>query len=65
METLKCPYTLSYNGIRDEENNTFEVPERLHDERLYIKSGNSSFKRLKTESKHADVYESLYLKGIQ
>ena len=62
METLNCPYALSYNGISGEENHTYDVPEQLYNEKLSILSGNSSFKRLKTENKHANVYESLYLK---
>lgn len=65
METLKCPYALSYNGISGNNDNTYEVPQQLYNEKLLILSGNSSFKRLKTESKHADVYESLYLKGVE
>ena len=63
METLKCPYAMSYNGISGDENHTFDVPEHLYDEKLSIKSGNSSFKRLKTENRHADVYESLYVRS--
>ncbi|MBP5723642.1 MAG: DNA adenine methylase [Bacteroidales bacterium] len=65
MENLNCPYALSYDGISGDENHTFEVPERLYDEKLSIKSGNSSFKRLKTENKHADVYESLYVRRTE
>jgi DNA adenine methylase len=65
METLKCPYILSYDGVSGDENHTFDVPEHLYDKKLSILSGNSSFKRLKTENKHADVYESLYLKGTK
>jgi DNA adenine methylase len=65
METLKCPYILSYDGVSGDENHTYDVPEQLYDKKLSILSGNSSFKRLKTENKHADVYESLYLKGVE
>ena len=65
METLKCPYALSYNGISGNNDNTYKVPQQLYDEKLSILSGNSSFKRLKTENKHSDVYESLYLKGTK
>ena len=65
METLKCPYALSYNGISGNNDNTYDVPEQLYDKKLSILSGNSSFKRLKTENKHVDVYESLYLKGTK
>lgn len=36
--------------------NTYEVPSDLYSKHLYIKSGNSSFKR-------TIVYESLYIKN--
>lgn len=62
MATLECPYALSYDGISGDEDNTFDVPIALYDKKLSIKSGNSSYKRLKTENKHTDVYESLYIK---
>ena len=37
---------MSYDGISGNVDNTFEVPKRLYDEHVYIKSGNSSFKRI-------------------
>lgn len=62
MQSLPCPYAMSYDGVSGDDDHTFDVPEDLYDRKLYIKSGNSSFKRLRTEKKHSDVYESLYIK---
>ena len=57
-----CKWVLSYDGISGNVNNTFDVPKNLYDEHVYIKSGNSSFKRLKESDKNAVVFESLYVK---
>lgn len=62
LKTLKCGYTLSYDGISGDENNIVNVPQELYDEHIMIKSGNSSFKRITESNKQAIVYESLYLK---
>ena len=59
---VNCSYLLSYNGKSGEDDNTFPVPKSLYNEHIYIKSGNSSFKRIKEIDKSADVYESLYIK---
>ena len=62
LKNLKCGWALSYNGKSGNEDNTFDVPKELYDEHVYLKSGNSSFKRLKEVDKEAIVYESLYIK---
>ena len=61
IRELKCPYLMSYDGISGNEDNTFEVPVDLYKEHLYIKSGNSSFRRVIGKSNDSIVYESLYL----
>lgn len=61
IKKLKSHYIMSYDGISGEEDNTFEVPKELYKEHLYIKSGNSSFKRVIGKSSDSIVYESLYL----
>ncbi len=53
---------MSYNGISGKIDNTYEVPKELYNEHLYIKSGNSSFKRVIGKSNDSIVYESLYVK---
>ena len=63
MRNLPCPYAFSYNGKSGNEDHTVDVPGDLYTEHIYIKSGVSSFKRLKTDDKKAMVYESLYLKN--
>lgn len=37
-------------------------PNDIYDKHIYIKSGNSSFKRVIGKSNNSIVYESLYLK---
>ena len=60
---IKCKWVLSYNGKSGEEDNTYEVPKNLYDKHIYLKSGNSSFKRIKEIDKNAIVFESLYMKN--
>ena len=63
LRELPCSYALSYNGISGNENNIADVPIDLYNEHVLIKSGNSSFKRIKETNKNSMVYESLYLKN--
>lgn len=65
MKMIPCGYAFSYNGTSGNENHTYDVPTDLYNEHVYIKSGNSSFKRIKEVAKDAIVYESLYLKVKQ
>ncbi len=62
LRNVDCSWAMSYDGISGREDNTFEVPQDLYDEHLYIKSGNSSFKRVIGKSNDSIVYESLYIK---
>lgn len=62
LRKIDCSWAMSYDGISGKEDNTFEVPQDLYDEHLYIKSGNSSFKRVIGKSNNSIVYESLYIK---
>lgn len=62
VRDLKCGYALSYDGKSGDEDNTFNVPKDLYDEHMYLKSGKSSFKRIKEVVNDAMVYESLYVK---
>jgi DNA adenine methylase len=62
IRNLKCGYALSFDGISGKENHTSNVPVDMYDEHLYLKSGNSSFKRIIGTDKSAIVYESLYIK---
>ena len=61
LKELKCKFALSYDGISGETDNTYKVPSGVYDKHVYIKSGNSSFKRIKQSDNNAIVYESLYL----
>jgi DNA adenine methylase len=55
-------YLLSFDGKSGDVDNTYNVPENVYSKHLYIKSGNSSFKRIIGKSRDSMVYESLYLK---
>lgn len=63
LKSLKCKWALSYDGISGNQNNTFDVPKDLYDEHIYLKSGNSSFKRTIGKDRNAIVFESLYVKN--
>lgn len=54
-------FALSFDGKSGDVDNTYSVPEMCYRRHLYIKSGNSSFKRTIGKDKNAIVYESLYL----
>lgn len=56
-----CSYVLSFDGISGDTDNTFKVPSHIYTEHLLIDSGNSSFKRIMTDTKDAHVKESLYV----
>lgn len=55
-------YLLSFDGKSGEIDNTYSVPEDIYSKHIYLKSGNSSFKRTIGKSKDSIVYESLYIK---
>lgn len=62
LKNVKCKWAMSYDGISGKTDNTYDVPDDLYNERAYLKSGNSSFKRIKQSDSNAIVYETLYLK---
>ena len=64
LRNVNCKWAMSYDGISGKIDNTYNVPEDLYDEHIYIKSGNSSFKRVIGKSRDSIVYESLYLKKL-
>lgn len=62
LRKQECGWVMSYDGISGGEDNTYNVPEELYSEHIYIKSGKSSFRRLIGKSNACVVYESLYIK---
>lgn len=62
IRNLKCKFALSFDGKSGNVDNTYDVPNDIYDKHIYIKSGNSSFKRVIGKSNNSIVYESLYLK---
>lgn len=64
MKTLcseNIKFALSFDGKSGNVDNTCEIPNECYKKHLYIKSGNSSFKRTIGKDKNAIVYESLYI----
>ena len=57
---LPCKWALSFDGRTDKEDFTVEVPPDLYTTHEYLKSGNSSFRRVTGKDRHANVEESLY-----
>ena len=55
-------YLLSFDGISGNTDNTYPIPQDIYSEHKYLKSGDSSFKRLLGNKKDRMVFESLYLK---
>src|SRR5574344_32061 len=62
MRGLCCGYALSFNGKVKDNDTTVKIPNDLYDEQYYMRSGNSSFRRIVTSSKDSVVYESFYIK---
>jgi len=60
LQKLPCPYALSFDGISGDKDNTQDIP--IDAEHHYIRSGNSSFKRIIGKDRNAIVWESLYVK---
>lgn len=54
-------FALSFDGKSGDVDNTCDVPKECYETHMYIKSGNSSFKRTIGKDRNAMVYESLYL----
>ena len=62
LKEQPCRWVMSYDGISGTNNNTYQVPKDLYSKHVYIKSGNSPFKRVVGKSCDSIVYESLYIK---
>ena len=65
LSELKCPYCFSFDGYCEDEDSTYDVPKSVYDEHIYLKSGNSSFRRVIGNKTDKMVYESLYVKGCE
>lgn len=62
LKKLSCVYIMSYDGKSGDIDNTYDLPTDLYDKHIYLKSGNSSFKRTIGKSIDSMVYESLYIR---
>lgn len=61
LSKQNASYLLSYDGIRGEQDFTYDIPKILYDEHIYLESGISSFNKL-VQKENVKVYESLYIK---
>ena len=63
MKSQQGAYALSFNGkVEGRTDYTYTVPEDLYTWHVYLRSGNSSFRRVTGKSNDSMVYESLYIK---
>lgn len=65
LSDLKCPYCFSFDGYCEDEDSTYDVPKSVYNEHIYLKSGNSSFRRVIGNKTDKIIYESLYVKGCK
>ena len=65
LSDLKCPYCFSFDGYCEDEDSTYDVPKSVYDEHIYLKNGNSSFRRVIGNKTDKIIYESLYIKGCE
>ena len=65
LSDLKCPYCFSFDGFCEDEDSTYDVPKSVYDEHVYLKNGNSSFRRVIGNKIDKIIYESLYIKGCK
>lgn len=61
LENQDGKYYLSFDGVSGDKNQTYPVPSNLYSSHIYLKSGNSSFRRILGKDTSCIVYESLYL----
>ena len=64
LRGLECDWMLSYDGIAGKCDLTVDLPKDLYKSHYYLKSGNSSFRRVIGKDRHCNVQESLYLNFI-
>ena len=62
LNTIKSSWALSFDGMANENDYTQNIP-LIYDKHVYLKSGNSSFRRIIGNNKDVIVYESLYIKN--
>lgn len=62
LGTQPAGYALSFDGRCAGQDYTYDVPQHLYTGHYYIRSGNSSFRRVTGRFSDSIVYESLYVK---
>lgn len=65
LQNLKCPYCFSFDGYYEDKDSTYDVPKSVYNEHIYLKNGNSSFRRVIGNKTDKIIYESLYIKGCE
>ena len=61
LNNKNVKFALSFDGKSAEGDNTYNVPKTCYTRHMYLKSGNSSFRRTIGKKTNVVVYESLYL----
>ena len=60
LRNKKCKYALTFDGKRDEIDNTYAIPTDLYTQHIYLDGKISGFKKLHSDVNY--VKESLYIK---
>jgi DNA adenine methylase len=60
LEKQSGKYLLSFNGRTATSDMTYDVPQKLYNNHVYLASGNSPFRRIVGSSNSEYVFESLY-----
>jgi DNA adenine methylase len=61
MNNLSCKYILSFNGIRGNMFNKYEIPNYLYSEELMLKNNKNGFRSI-SGKKNEDLFEYIYIK---
>lgn len=65
LGNLKCDWLMSFDGKAGDDDMTADVPREIYDTHEYIRSGNSSFRRVIGNDRNCIVYESLYSRKVR
>lgn len=62
LDRCNCDYSLTFDGKRDNVDNTYNVPNNIYNQHIYLDGKISGFKKLHKETEY--VKESLYIKTV-
>jgi DNA adenine methylase len=63
LRQVPCDYTLSFDGVSGENDFTYNVPQDIYTEHLYIEAGCNTYSKMKKQEKL--VRDSLYIRRLE